>query len=302
MAAEIGTWIGNGATGTWKPQIDPAMVDDVRFPALLAAAKDGVSFADAVVLVTGASDTKSIGYAIAKDFAQGGAQVIITGSRDLAAITKTAEQLAAEAVAGKVLPARVNQGDLAEIDQLFDALKAQNLTVTHLYPFAAINHPCLVMGIKPEDYQRVFSVNVFGVYHLIVRHMRAIPRGKAYYGCVPLSPNDGRLVGSGLYSPSKQALRALVIQAQNEYGNRRGGIYTGIDIAWTRSALMSKLDAGVEKARAIGLKVFETEDTADCCTLLGTAAASAIKGTSLDAAGGFGRVNADDMAKVLGGH
>ena len=303
MSAQFGTWIGSGTAGTWTPQIDPTLVDDPRFPTLLAAAKGGVSFANAVALVTGASDANSIGYAIARNLAQGGAKVVITGSRDLAKITATAEQLVKEAGAGSVLPAQVNQGDFAQLDALFDHLKSQNLALTHVYPFAAINHPQLFVGIKPEDYARVFGINVFGVYHLAAKHARQSPRGAAWYVVIPLSPNDGRLQGSGLYPATKQALIPIVIQGQNEVGDRRNGHYVGVSIAWTRSALMSQLDAGVAGAKAAGLKVFETRDTADVCTLCGTPAAQVLKGTTVDAAGGFGRVNAKDMGKVFaGGH
>lgn len=302
MSAQFGTWIGGGGPGTWMPRVDPALVDDPRFPALLASARNGVSFTGAVALVTGASDPHSIGYAIARNLATGGAKVVITGSRDLARISASAAQLAQEAGAGAVLPAQVNQGDLAQLDALMDHLKAQNLAVTHLYPFAAINHPALFVGVKPEDYVRVFSVNVFGVYHLCARHARMAPRGTPWYVCVPLSPNDGRLQGSGLYPATKQALRPIVVQGQNEVGDRRGGTYTGLSIAWTRSALMSALDAAVENVKKQGLKVFETSDTADVATLLGTPAAQVLKGTEFDAAGGFGRVDPKDMAKVFGGH
>ncbi len=303
MDAQFGSWITAGPSGTWTPQVDAALVDDVRFPALLAPASAGLSFADAVVLVTGASDPTSIGYAIARNFAAGGAKVVITGSRDLARITATAAQLAAEAKAGAVLPAQVNQGELNQLDQLLDHLKGQNLALTHLYPFAAVNHPQLFVGIKPEDYARVFAVNVFGVYHLCARHARQAPRGVPWYVVIPLSPNDGRLQGSGLYPATKQALRPIVIQGQNEVGDRRGGHYLGVSIAWTRSALMSQLDAGVAGAKAVGLKVFETRDTADVCTLAGTPAAQALKGTVIDASGGFGGIDPKEMGKLFsGGH
>ncbi len=302
MSAAFGTWIGDGKPGTWTPRLDPALVDDPRFPALLAAAKAGVSFAGAVAIVTGASDPHSIGYAIARNLMQGGASVVITGSRDLAKITATAEQLAKEAGAGRVLPAQVNQGEFAQVDALLDRLKQDNLAATHIYPFAAINHPCLFVGIKPEDYVRVFQVNVFGVYHLCSQHARRCPRDKAWYVVVPLSPNDGRLQGSGLYPSTKQALLPIVVQGQNEVGERKNGCYTGVSIAWTRSALMSQLDAGVAGAKAQGLKVFETQDTADVATLCGTSAAAVLKGTVVDAAGGFGKVDPKNFAKALAGH
>ncbi len=299
MAARLGTWIGSGTAGAWRPRIDAALVDDPRFGALNAAAQGGVSFHGQVALVTGASDPASIGYAIARNLAQGGAKVVITGSRDLDKISATAARLAEEAGAGSVLPAQVNQGDLSEIDQLLDGLKAQNLALTHLFPFAAINHPVLFVQIKPEDYARVFAVNVFGVYHLAARHARASPRKDPWYVVVPLSPNDGRLQGSGLYPATKQALLPIVVQGQHEVGDRRNGHYIGVSIAWTRSALMSSLDSGVERVRAAGLKVFETQDTADVCTLCGTPAAQALKGTVVDAAGGFGRLDARSMAQAF---
>lgn len=302
---EIGQWIETDHTGTWTPSIAAHMVDDPRFPALLEAAQAGLSFADNTVLVTGASAPDSIGYAVARNFAEGGARVVITGSRNLEQITATAQHLVAEVGRGAVLPAQVNQGDLEDIDAFMAACKERAIAFTHLYPFAAVNHPALFVGIKAEDYARVFAVNTFGVYHLCVRHARAVPRGQTYFVCIPLSPNDGRLQGSGLYPATKQALRPLVVQGQHEYGDRRNGIYTGIDIAWTRSALMSGLDGGVEAAREAGLKVFETRDTADCCTLLGSPAATALKGQTLDASGGFGSVEPAVMAEVLksmGGH
>jgi 3-oxoacyl-ACP reductase-like protein len=299
MAAHLGSWVGSGAAGMWKPAILDGLVDDPRFPALRAAAAGGVSFANQVALVTGASDPNSIGYAIARNLAQGGARVIITGSRDLARITAAATSLVAEAGAGAALPAQVDQGDLSALDGLFEQLKAQNLVITHLYPFAAINHPALFVGIKAEDYARVFSVNVFGVYHLATKHARLAPRKEPWYVVIPLSPNDGRLQGSGLYPATKQALLPIVIQGQNEVGDRRNGHYLGVSIAWTRSALMSSLDSGVAQVRAAGLKVFETRDTADVCTLAGTPAAQALKGTVIDAAGGFGNLDAKSMAKAF---
>lgn len=305
MGAAFGTWIETGKQGTWTPRIDPAMVGDERFPSLLAAAKDGVAFADAAVLVTGASNPGSIGYVIARNFAAGGAKVVITGSRDLDSITTTAQQLIEEAGAGSVLPAQVNQGDLDQIDELLAHLKSAGVGLTHVYPFAAINHPQVFFGIKPEDYAKVFGINVFGVYHLCVKHCRQAPRREPWYVVIPLSPNDGRLQGSGLYAPSKQALRALVVQGDNEIGKRKNGSYIGVDIAWTRSSLMEQLDAGVAAAKDAGLTVFETQDTADVCTLLGTPAAQPLAGTSLDAGGGFGDVAPEQMTelvKAMGGH
>ena len=300
MAAQFGEWTSaEPQSGTWKPQINPAMVDDKRFPALLEASTNGVSFDNAVVLVTGASNPNSIGYQIAHNFAQGGARVVITGSRDIAQIQETAQTLAASAGAGSVLPAQVNQGSFEELDELLAHIKAQGLAFSHIYPFAAINHAQVFFGIKPEDYQRVFQVNVFGVYHLCVRHCRQAPRKEPWYVCIPLSPNDGRLQGSGLYPSTKQALHPIVVQGQNEIGNRRNGCYTGISIAWTRSALMSDLDQGVDQAKELGLNVFETSDTADCCTLLGTPAAKEIQGTTLDAGGGFGDVDPETMSKLF---
>lgn len=299
MSVAFGSWIGDGRPGTWIPRIDPALVDDPRFPALLEAARGGLSFAGAVALITGASDPNSIGYAIARNFLAGGASVIITGSRELARIAEAAERLRAEAGAGRVLPAQADQGEFADIEALFERCRREGLAVTHLYPFAAINHPCLFVGIRPEDYLRVFRVNVFGVYHLCTQHARRCPRDRAWFVVVPLSPNDGRLQGSGLYPATKQALRPIVVQGQHEVGDRRNGTYIGLSIAWTRSALMSQLDAGVAAVRAQGLKVFETQDTADVATLCGTPAAQALRGTVLDAGGGFDRVDPKAFAASL---
>lgn len=302
MSAAFGDWItstNDSGKHTWKPQIDPALVDDQRFPALLSAAQDGINFSNAVVLVTGASNPESIGYKIAVNFARGGARVVITGSRNLDNISETAQQVINEAGAGSVLPAQVNQGDYDQLDALLAHIKEQKIAFSHVYPFAAINHPQLFFGIKTEDYEKVFKINTFGIYHLCVRHSRQAPRKTPWYVVIPLSPNDGRLQGSGLYPSSKQALLPIVVQGQNEIGNRRNGCYTGMSIAWTRSALMSELDDGVEQAADMGLKVFETIDTADVATLLGTPAAIELKGSVLDAAGGFADVEPTKMSELF---
>jgi NAD(P)-dependent dehydrogenase (short-subunit alcohol dehydrogenase family) len=286
--AKIGGWVGTGGPGCWRPAVDPARITDPRFAALHAAAAAGIDFGGVTALITGAGTPTSIGARIAANFTGGGAQVVIADVVPLADTTRLAQELAAEAGAGRLLPARVDQGDLDDIDRLWAALDDAAPPVTHLYPMAVIHDPRHLIAIRPADYARIFGVNTFGVYHLVIRHLRRVPRDQPFFVCLPLSPNDGRLAGSGLYSPSKQALRSLVRQGQHEFGDRRGGVYTGIDIAWTRSALMAPLDDRVDQARAAGLATFTPQETADCCTLLGTPAAAALRGEVLDAGGNFG--------------
>ena len=98
----------------------------------------------------------------------------------------------------------MNQGELSDLDELLAHIKGQGLAFSHVYPFAAINHAQVFFGIKPEDYARVFSVNVFGIYHLCAKHCRQA-RARRHGMCRSCSPNDGRLQGSGLYPATKQA-------------------------------------------------------------------------------------------------
>ncbi len=283
----------------WVPGVEPGVVADERFGALWRAARDGVRWDGCVALVSGGGRSGSIGYRVAVNLAMGGARVVLADILPLSELRVQARAVHAEAGDGAVLPVQLDQGDLAAIDALFDRCQAEGLRFTHLFPLAAVHQPKLLIHLRPEDYERIFRVNVYGVYHLVVRHMRALPERRPFHVVLPLSPNDGRLRGSGLYSPSKQAIRALVVQGQNEFGDRRGGCYCGLDIAWTRSSLMRPLDDRLDAARAEGLTIFEPQDTADCLCLLATPAAMALKGTVIDASGGFGRTPPEAFNRIF---
>ncbi|MFW5753080.1 MAG: SDR family oxidoreductase [Planctomycetota bacterium] len=294
----VGAPVTGGAARCWTPAIPSAFVADPRFPPLLRASADGVDFSAARALVTGASAPRTIGHAIAQGLLAGGATVVIAGSRPLPQITATAEALVAQAGGGRAIPVRFDQGDPHACAALI-AWSRELGGFTHLYPFAAIHTPKPFFAIDADDYARAFAVNAIGVYQLCVRHARTRPRGEPWWVVVPLSPNDGRLRGSGLYSPTKQALRPIVIQGQHEVGERHGGAYIGIDLPWTRTGMMAGLEDVLARAQDLGLRIFTPDQTAAVCLLAGTPAARTLAGTTLDAGGGFGAVHPHDFARLF---
>ena len=201
MSVAIGEWIGSGNTGTW-PRADPGRQLMTRLWRVLTPAQAGVSFSEKAFWSQPSNQE-----VLATRSPRTSLRVVPASSLPVFAIEKiigaTAAQLAEEAGAGRILPEQVNQGDLEQLEELLAWCKAEKLDLTHVYPFAAINHPQVFFGIKAEDYQRVFGVNVFGVYHLCVKDRRQAPRRAPWYVVVPLSPNDGRLTASASTHPSK---------------------------------------------------------------------------------------------------
>jgi NAD(P)-dependent dehydrogenase (short-subunit alcohol dehydrogenase family) len=110
-------------------------------------------------VVTGAGS--GIGAAIARLFAQRGA-TIVAADRDVPAAQRIAGEIAAAGGA-----ATAHQCDVAEpasVDALFAALAGANSTVDILVNNAGIAHVGTIEQTTPDDLDRLYRVNVLGVY------------------------------------------------------------------------------------------------------------------------------------------
>jgi len=301
----IGEPLGSGeGKGTWKPGLKAGDVTDPRFGGILEKIGAGVSFAGEVALITGVASPQAIAHRTAANFLSAGGTVVgcdvvpLDGSNPLAA--------AAEAGGGRLYPVRLDQSDFADLDALLAALRERKLRVTHLVPFAGLNNPKFLSQITPEDLQRVIGVNVFGVYYLAGQFPRVANAAARWKVILPLSPNDGRLPGSGIYPATKKALEPLVIQGQAEMGarvkkGRPGGAFIGIRMGWVRSIMLAALEGVAEKARARGLRTYLPEEMGDVVPCLMPPAADGLGGTVLDVTGGFGALSLKEFAELLKG-
>jgi 2-keto-3-deoxy-L-fuconate dehydrogenase len=114
---------------------------------------------DKVAVVTGAGS--GIGSAIAKLFAQQGA-VVAALDRDEAAASSIADAIRDAGGASSVHVCEV--GNEAEVDETFRRIEASHGRIDILVNNAGIAHIGSIETTPPEDFDRLFRVNVRGVY------------------------------------------------------------------------------------------------------------------------------------------
>jgi len=165
-----------------------------------------------VCLVTGATGRNGAGSATIKFFARQGWRVVVNYSRDEAAAQEVAAECRALGAAD-VLVARadVTSDDACramarDIEQRWGRLDAlvNNAAVT------TFNDHKNLDGLSFDDFQRVFAVNVSGVY-VVTRAMAALLRRTGNASVVNMSSVGGlRGTGSSMaYAASKSALNAM---------------------------------------------------------------------------------------------
>lgn len=112
-----------------------------------------------MAVVTGAGS--GIGAAIARVFAASGAHVAVV-DRDEAAARQVADEIAAARGAATAYTCDVSQP--ASVEALFSAVTAAHPRIDVLVNNAGIAHVGTVETTTPEDLDRLYRVNVFGVY------------------------------------------------------------------------------------------------------------------------------------------
>jgi NAD(P)-dependent dehydrogenase (short-subunit alcohol dehydrogenase family) len=160
-----------------------------------------------VAVITGASSGMAL--ATAKLFVAEGAHVYITARR-AERLAQAAHELSALGGARAVTPIQADSGATADLDRLFDTVKANHGRIDVLYVAAGMGKIAEPLTAVTEvSFDRVFGLNVRGTVFTVQR-------------AVPLMLNGGSIIlngsasavkgipGSGVYAASKAALRALV--------------------------------------------------------------------------------------------
>ncbi|HKG15073.1 MAG TPA: SDR family oxidoreductase [Pyrinomonadaceae bacterium] len=154
-----------------------------------------------VAVVTGGNS--GIGLATAKEFRREGAKVVITG-RDARTLAEAARE-----IGGDVLALRSDASSLADIDELFAAVKERYGRVDVLFVNAGVGKFAPLEETDEGLFDQIMDINFKGAYFTVKKALPLLSDGAS----VVLNTSVVAHVGfpnSSVYSASKAALLSLV--------------------------------------------------------------------------------------------
>ena len=239
-----------------------------------------------VAFVTGAA--QGIGRAIALALAEVGAN-IAGGDVNLEGMEKTAKEI--EAVGRKALALKLDVSDPASVKEAVGKVLEAWQKIDILVNNAGITKDNLILRMKPEDWDRVLSINLDGTFHCI----QAILPGM-------VKQRSGRIIniasvvaqagnaGQANYIASKAGIIGLTKSLAKELGSRSirvNAIAPGyIDTPMTQ-ALPDEARKAIVDATPLGT-MGTPRDVADAVVLLASPMARYITGCVLPVDGGLG--------------
>lgn len=154
-------------------------------------------------LITGGS--RGIGYAVARVFADNGADLILTATNH--ALLEQRKQELENEFKGKVLIYACDVSDLNQVKAVYDDLLKQHVTLSVLVNNAGVMEDAVIGMVTQKLVEKVFSVNVFGTIYnsqLAIKSMMRNRKGSI----INLSSIIGTQGNSGqsIYSASKSAV------------------------------------------------------------------------------------------------
>ncbi|KAH9897168.1 fatty acid synthase subunit alpha [Xylariomycetidae sp. FL2044] len=235
------------------------------------AAKNGITYKDRYVLITGAG-AGSIGAEVLQGLISGGAKVVVTTSRFSRQVTEYYQSMYARygARGSQLVVVPFNQGSKQDVEALveyvYDTKKGLGWDLDYIIPFAAISEngrQIDAIDSKSELAHRIMLTN-------LLRLLGCVKSQKSERGfetrpaqvVLPLSPNHGTFGSDGLYSESKLGLETLF----NRWHSEDWANYLticGAVIGWTRgTGLMSGNNIVAEGVEKFGVRTFSQQEMA----------------------------------------
>jgi NAD(P)-dependent dehydrogenase (short-subunit alcohol dehydrogenase family) len=155
---------------------------------------------DKVAVVTGGSS--GIGLATAKLFAAEGAHVFVTGRR------QDELDAAVAAMGASATGVRGDMANLADLDRLFDLIKADKGRIDVLFANAGLGDFVPLGLITEEHFDRIFDVNVRGTLFTVQKALPLMPKGSSIVLNASMVSIKG-LPAFSVYAASKAAIRSF---------------------------------------------------------------------------------------------
>jgi len=230
-------------------------------------------FADRFAFISGAGS--GIGAAVAVELAAAGASVALADV-DSDAIAATA--ITVRDAGGTALTVTVDVAEPAAVDQAFETVLGEFGTLHLAVNSAGIGGPPgFLADCDVKDWQRIFDVNVSGVFHCLRREIPAMVSGGGG-SIVNISSLAGErgCAGMAAYTAAKHAVAGLTRSAALEYASARVRI-NAVAPGPVDTPLLAALDestrASWSAAHPLGRMATASDVAAMCLFLLSDRAA-----------------------------
>jgi NAD(P)-dependent dehydrogenase (short-subunit alcohol dehydrogenase family) len=242
-----------------------------------------------IALVTGGNS--GIGLATAKQFANEGAHVFVTGRRD-------AELVAAVKQIGRnVTGVQGDVSNLGDLDRLFAQIKREKGKLDIVFANAGVAKYAPFGSISEDLYDSIFNVNVKGVLFTVQKALPLLPDGAAIILNASIVASKG-FAANSVYSATKAAVRSFARTWTTDLKARRirvNAISPGSVDTPGLSDLLASSEIGEQRKKmisnAVPLGRFGTPDEiAKAVVFLASDDASYITGAELFVDGGFAQV------------
>ena len=236
-------------------------------------------------IVTGG--TRGIGYSIVKTFLAAGAKVALFGSRQ-ETVDKALEQIRAELPDAPVMGLHPSLGDYEDAEKAIEAVREAFGQVDILVNNAGISARDSLYDYKPEDFEKIMTLNVNAVFHCS-KAAAAIMKAQGGGSIVNVSSMVsiyGQPAGCG-YPASKFAVNGLTKSLARELGRdqiRVNAVAPGVTRTDMVAALPQEMVERISAPIPLG-RVGEPEEVANAVLFLASDLASYVTGTILSVDG-----------------
>lgn len=153
-----------------------------------------------IAVITGA--TSGMALATAKLFVAEGAYVFITGRR------QKELDAAVKAIGSNVRGVQADSSKLADIDRLYEVVKAEKGRIDVLYASAGVGEFAPIGSVTEEQFDKVFNLNVRGTLFTVQKALPLLVDGASIIMTGSMASIKG-MGNLGVYAASKAALRSF---------------------------------------------------------------------------------------------
>ena len=237
-----------------------------------------------IAIVTGGNS--GIGYAVAKEFAEKGASVVITG-RSIERVDKAAQELGVTGIVADVK-------DLSAIDSLVEQVKNKHRKIDILFVNAGVFAPAPIGQISEEMFDHQMGINFKGAVFTIEKFLPLLNDGASIINLSSVNAYTG-MPNTAIYAASKAALNSYTRTASTELAPRKIRI-NSVNPGPVETPIFGKTGMPEEQLKAfaeaiqnrIPLQRFgKPEEIAHLVTFLASDDASFITGSEFNIDGGI---------------